>query len=300
MAHAQIGFEGWFKFEAVNVRTGKRRPLADWFPNLILNNGLNLMGTTPPLGRAMVGTGTSTPTVSQTQLDARIASTVTIESTIYGSNLIDNYAYVRRVFRFGVGVAAGNLTEVGVGNSDTSCFSRALILDGGGSPTSVTVLSDEYLDVTYEVRSYPVVTDVLATINIAGVDYDTIIRPSQFGAWGDLNHLRWPTVTGGMAATPSNASPNMRSAGTLGDYTVTAGGTSLANGSTAYLAYTNNSYELTQRLTFGLTQGSADFGILEFYNALGRWKISFDPVVPKRSTNIFTLDFKLAWARKTI
>lgn len=299
MSHANIGFQGWFKFEAVSAVTGRRRTVANWFPNLILNNGLNLMGTTAPLGRCMVGTGTSTPVVSQTQLDTRIASTTTVQSTTYGSDLVDNYAYVRRVYRFDVGVAAGNLTEVGVGNSDTSCFSRALILDGGGSPTSVTVLSDEYLDVTYEVRCYPVVTDVLATVNIGGVNYDTIIRPSQFGAWGATSYLRWPTVTGGMAATP-NSNPNMRSAGTLGDYTVTAGGTSLATGTTSYLAYSNNSYELTQRLTFGLTAGSTDFGILEFYNALGRWKISFDPVVPKRSTNIFTLDFKLAWARKTI
>lgn len=299
MSHAQIGFQGWFKFEAVNALTGRRRTVADWFPNLILNNGLNLMGTTAPLALCMVGTGTSTPAVSQTQLDTRIASTTSIQSTTYGSDLVDNYAYVRRVFRFGVGVAAGNLTEVGVGSSDTSCFSRALILDGGGSPTSVTVLSDEYLDVTYEIRCYPVVTDVAAVVNIAGVNYNTIIRPSQFGSWGNAEHMRWAPGTGGMAATPFS-SPNMRTAGTLGDYTVTAGGTSITAGSTAYLAYSNNSYELTQRLTFGLTQGSVDFGILEFHNALGRWKISFDPVVPKRSTNIFTLDFKLAWARKTI
>lgn len=299
MAHATIGFQGWFKFEAVNAITGRRRTVADWFPNLILNNGLNRMGTGSTIDRCMVGTGTSTPVATQTQLDTRIASTTTAQSTTYGADLVDDYAYIRRVFRFGAGVAAGNLTEVGVGNSDTSCFSRALILDGLGSPTSVTVLSDEYLDVTYEVRCYPPTTAVAATVNIGGVDYATEILPSLFGSWGDVNYFRWPTHTGGMAATPTN-NPNIRSAGTLGDYTVSAGGTSIASGTTAYLAYSNNSYELTQRLTFGLTSGSTDFGILEFYNALGRWKISFDPVVPKRSTNIFTLDFKLAWARKTI
>ena len=295
---ANVGLAGQFRMEAVSRRTGRRRVLADWFPNLILNNGLNKFGTIYPQSRCMVGTGTSTPVATQNQLDNRIASTTSATSLVRGVDLTDNYAYVRWTYRFNEGVAAGNLTEVGIGDSDTSCFSRALILDGLGDPTSITVLSDEFLDVIYELRLYPKITDTIAVVNIAGVNYDTVLRPSAFSSWGSTIDTGF--ISSGMDNSASGGAVIFAS-GTLGDYTVTPSATQISGGSYSPGTYVANSYEITHRATFSITQGNQDVYMMEIISGgFGRWKMSFDPPIPKRNTNTLTLDLKLAWARKAI
>ena len=148
---------GWFKIEATRP-DGTRRVLADWFPNLILNGGLDRMGANPDyLSWCQVGSGSTAPVAAQTALVNRIAGTSTQQNNVSGAQAsAPYYGWYRRTYRFAQGVAAGNLSEVGVGWATSgSLFSRALILDGGGSPTTITVLSDEVLDVTYELRRYP-------------------------------------------------------------------------------------------------------------------------------------------------
>ena len=61
---------------------------------------------------------------------------------------------------------------------------RALILDGGGSPTTLTILSDETLDVTYTIRVYPPTTDVTGSITLDGVSYGYTIRPCNVSTSG--------------------------------------------------------------------------------------------------------------------
>jgi hypothetical protein len=296
---ANVGLAGRFRMEAVSRRTGRRRVLADWFPNLILNNGLNTFGTIYPQSRCMVGTGTSTPVATQSQLDNRIASTTSATSIVRGVDLTDNYAYVRWTYRFNEGVAAGNLTEVGIGNSDTSCFSRALILDGLGEPTAITVLSDEFLDVIYELRLYPKITDTIAVVNIAGIDYDTVLRPSAFSSWGSLYYTRF--TSSGMDTEVPDIYPIIYASGTLGDYTTTPTATQIASGTYSAGTYVDNSYEITHRATFSISQGNADVYMMSILSGgFGQWKMSFDPPIPKRNTNTLMLDLKLAWARKTI
>ena len=295
---ANVGLAGRFRMEAVSRRTGRRRVLADWFPNLILNNGLNKFGTIYPQSRCMVGTGTSTPVATQSQLDNRIASTTSTTSVVRGVDLTDNYAYVRWTHRFNEGVAAGNLTEVGIGDSDTSCFSRALIPDGLGNPTSITVLSDEFLDVIYELRLYPKITDTIAVVNIAGVNYDTVLRPSAFSSWGSTTYTGF--TLGGMDSSASS-NPVIYASGTLGDFTITPSATPISGGSYWGGTYVDNSYEITHRATFSITQGNQDVYMMSITSGgFGQWKMSFDPPIPKRNTNTLTLDLKLAWARKTI
>src|SRR5690606_4774599 len=56
--------------------------------------------------------------------------------------------------QFGQGQAAGNLSEIGIQHTSTSgpLWSRALILDGQGNPTTITVLPDDFLTCYYTLR----------------------------------------------------------------------------------------------------------------------------------------------------
>src|SRR5690606_39029584 len=56
--------------------------------------------------------------------------------------------------QFGQVKSAGNLSEVGILRSSTTgpLWSRALILDGQGNPTTITVLPDDFLTCYYTLR----------------------------------------------------------------------------------------------------------------------------------------------------
>lgn len=128
------------------------------FHNLVLDAGLDRLSVGSAINRVCVGSGNSAPVVTQTALDAFIASTTTTQgSDISGTQVATSpyYYWVRRTYRFGEGIAAGNLSELGIGWSNTNLFNRALIKDANSNPTTITVLADEFLDVVVELRLYP-------------------------------------------------------------------------------------------------------------------------------------------------
>ena len=149
-----------FKLVARKASTEEITRETDWFKNIVLDTGLNRMSVGTWIDRVRVGSGNSTPAASQTQLDNTIASTTTVLS---GSDSITKqtttspyYAAAKRTYRFGEGVAAGNISEVGCGwGTGLDLWNRALVKDLNGNPTTITVLSDEFLDVIVEVRYYP-------------------------------------------------------------------------------------------------------------------------------------------------
>ncbi|WP_312056812.1 hypothetical protein [Acinetobacter courvalinii] len=146
-----------FKLIARKANTEEITQESAWFNNLVLDSGLSQMLTGSWSTLCMVGSGNSNPVASQTQLDAIVASTSTAQGANVGgmqTTVEPYYHWIRRTFRFGEGAAAGNLREVGIGWANNACWNRALIRDANGNPTTLTILSDEYLDVVVEVRNY--------------------------------------------------------------------------------------------------------------------------------------------------
>ncbi len=149
-----------FKLVARKASTEEITRETEWFKNIVLDAGLNQMPVGTWIDRVRVGSGNSTPVASQTQLDNTIASTTTVLS---GSGSVSKqtttspyYAAAKQTYRFAEGVAAGNISEVGCGwGSGLDLWNRALVKDLNGDPTTITVLSDEFLDVIVEVRYYP-------------------------------------------------------------------------------------------------------------------------------------------------
>jgi len=294
---------GRFKFEAFKTDkdgeeiAGSRRVLADWFTNLITDNGLDLIGSSSSyLQYCQVGSGSGTPANGDTALGTRIAATSTVNATASGTQGSAPYfCYRRNTYRFAEGDAAGNLAEVGVGAASTAnLFSRALILDGDGDPTVITVLADETLDVTYELRCYCPTVDWTGTVTISAVDYDITGRAANCtntSAWlisqlGVSNSVGFPTVYNGA----------------IGAITTTPSGSTASASTVSTAAYSNGTYRRDGTVGWALAAGNVAGGItaLMVKFGIGTYQFGFDPAIPKDSSTVLDLTFRNSWARKTL
>ncbi len=300
----QIGLTGHFLLEAVNAETGERRFLAE-FDNLITNGGLERLGAAGSgyvIDYVQVGTGSTAPANTDSALANRLAGTTRSfsQSSSYGGNPT-YHTETTYTWQFDQGVAAGNLSEVGVGwASSGSLFSRALIVDGSNNPTTITVQAIEFLTVTYKLRMYPPTADVTGTITLDGDDYDYIIRPSYAGG------STWAYQ--GRQAYASHGSSNSAYAYTGDIGAITAGPSGTVSGviGTAADAYSAGSYKRTIGFDAGINAWNLSGGIRSVAlfvlgygggNQMG-WQCQFNPKIPKDNTKELSLTFDVSWARK--
>jgi hypothetical protein len=301
-----VYIEGWWKLEAIRP-DGRRRLLADWFRNLITDAGLNNIGTNGAwLNACQVGTGTNLPANGDTALQTFLVGTTNqtqVTNTAQGS--APYYGSTTNTYRFDQGDAAGNLTEIGITTADVGgvLFSRARILDGSSNPTSITVLADEFLDATYQIRIMPPLVDSTPTINISGTDYDLVVRAAN------VTNVSWAPGGGfGSGSTGGVYTASARS-GAIGAITTLPSGSTAAADSTTLAAYGNNNLYREATATWGLT--AANFGgsgILAVTwllgtttgsGGMGMMQAGFTPGIPKTSADILTLVLRHTWARGT-
>ena len=291
------GVSGHFTMMTTNTKTGEQKVVAS-FPNLILDAGLERMGTGSYLDVCRVGSGTSLPTVLQTQLDAKIASTNTKQATLTGAQATPPYyGWKRTTFRFAAGTATGNLSEVGVGwgntTTDNFLFSRALILDGGGLPTTINVLADEVLDVIYELRLYPPLTDTVVTgLNLGLSTHTATVRAASVtdGAF-------WGADLGYQVEFVGNVWTHLYN-GTIGAITTTPSG-SFSGTDPTNLSYSTLSRTKKSNLNLGLNSSNLAGGIasLDTQTTIGRYQIGFSPAIDKTASRILRLDLQVSWGR---
>lgn len=298
-----IGFKtlvrGRYRMEAVKA-DGSRRLLADWFDNLVLDNGLNILGTGVGwINYCSVGTGNTAPATSQSALVTWVASTnTTTGSSTANSGSSPYYGQSTVTFRFAIGTATGNLSEVGVGanNNGTNLFSRALILDGGGSPTTITVLSSEALDVTYQLQMYAPTADVTGTVTINAVSYSYTMRAANASssAWSGLSTAN--DAGGVNGCTVYN--------GTIGAVTAGPSGSSASSGTINVQTYTSGNFYVDSIVNFGLTNGNVSGGVSAIQltmgtqrSSMGQFQLGISPSLPKDSSHTMTLTFRHSWGR---
>lgn len=308
------GVSGRFKIEkfkavdsgngVIEEIKGSRKVCADWFDNLILDQGLNGLGTrsiNASLSNCHVGTGSAAPLVTDTSLTTFLAQTSTTQASSEGGQtaILPYYRFLSYTKRFGAGVAAGILAEVGMGwgSSSSNLFSKTLIKDGGGSPTTITVLADEYLDVTYELRIYPDLSDFTGTVVIGGITYDYTARVALFSNAG-----YWATSKDGLGASTSFSRVY---SGAISGVLSLPSGSSYGASSSVETAYSNNSLEGVLEYTWNI--GVIDFAFRSALLVVGWtcWQIEFsaqgtgDPV-PTDLTKTLKLSIGHSWARGSI
>ena len=299
--HTEV--EGWFKFEAISV-DGTKRVLADWFPNLITDQGLNQMGTLITwLNACQVGSGSTVPAVSDTQLVTLVAGTTTVPSTVSGiQSTPPYYASRTRTYRFAAGVATGTLSEVGVGTTATvgNLYSRALILDGTGAPTTLTILSTETLDVTYQCRYYVPTVDLTGSILLRTTTHAWTSRACKCTA---ISYW-WYNAGGQAENTSAGVDPLFFGGLTAAIAAIESSptGTSYIGATITWASYINNSFYTDATITAGLTTANDanGLGAVRLNLGIGTYQIGFVPRIMKTSSDILVLVVRHSWGRKTI
>ena len=196
-------------------------------------------------------------------------------------------------YEFALGAVVGNMAEIGVGWASTGAtlFSRARIVDGGGSPTTITVLVTEILQATYRLTAFPTLTDSTSTFLVSGVSTTYVSRLASAANYLNIGYSASELI--------SNPQMDVRN-GSLGAITGTPSGSSVAISAAASPAYIPGTYYRDSVFTAALAQGNLSGGISAVYfqgsGAFGQ--ISFSPVIAKDNTKTLSLTFRTAWARR--
>lgn len=295
---------GEFHLRVINAETSELRDERR-FDNLIVDVGLERWARGWPNAAnfvCVVGTGNSAPLPSNSALDNRVAS-VDIVVSSGGAKGAPNYeVYQRFTGRFPAGTFNGtNLSEIGImHNGGVLLWCRQLILDEHGNPSTITVLQNEYLDVSYTLYDYPNLQDVPFSFEMDGVMYNCVSRCAEAGRF----HV---SVTGGNYLFYNQAPQTQTyyATQTLGDITSRPAGTSVSGylqGS--HLAWdAAKPYTRTYELVIPQNTGNVSGGIgsiflVDFYGPHAR-QISFDPVLPKDANTQITLIFSNTVSRYT-
>jgi hypothetical protein len=277
---------------------GRLRKDTGWFSNLITNQGLDFLyqQRTPP-AQCAVGTGNSTPANTDTQLNAQIAATSVASTAIGNGGTTPNfYGFTTYTYQFGQGAAAGNLQEIGVGLPATpvSLFSRALILNGSGSPTTLTILADEFLTVTYQLQLYNPTSDVTGSVTVSGTVCNFTLRAANANSsswYGDQMGMDTMTLYSDTSLQPITGA-------LVG--TQQGGANSITYGS-----YSPGQYYIDSNAQWPLTSangGANNSAMCTFGQATqraGACQIIFGATIPKNNTQLLNLTMRQSWGRGT-
>ena len=269
------------------------------FKNLIVDQGLNNAASTTIdnlVTKCGVGSSSDIPTTSDTALGQPVGGYTPVVTSTYNHSSGNPvwYTYGRFTYTFPVGAVTGDLREIGFFDSSDNMFSHALLKDGAGNPTTITVLADEQLFVTYEVRKYPVETDQTGTFVLAinGVDtsFTYTARPALINTTTPSNYWYGSHKLGVDTNIVAYESQ------TLGTVTGTPTGTAVA-GSGTIDTYVAGSFKSTLNCIF-------DPSVANFTNGIGSmmlcngFQVSFDPAIPKNSDRRLVLPLSIVYSRK--
>lgn len=290
----------------VRKKTGEVVKDTGFFKNLITNQGLdNICGSNNAALRYMsVGTGTTAPAVTDTQLvNFRAVADVaaTGNTAISSLDTTNNYLIGTLTASFLNGSASGNISEVGVGAepNGTRLTSRALVRDANGDPTTITVLSDEDLVVIYKFKVKQPTGDFTGVVsgynytmracktttlsNTDGWDFGTTHTPTL-----SLNHIPYywkhtiigtlGSITGGLSSALSGAGATISS--------VTKAG------------YVAGSFQVTCYVTLGTSSSDLVLKGQEVQLGFTRWQIEFTPTISKLSIQTLRLGYTLTLGRE--
>lgn len=309
-------YSGRFYLEIYNPETDTTRTheqenlITDWGLEAMATQGNNFVRT------CMVGSGSTAPAFSDLSLVNEIARAGTTYRWPYfdssnrpppqGVTAYDatdpNNIFLRcdLPFVFAKGAAAGNLTELGMGNAN-GLFSRTLIKDPDGNPTSITVLPIEVLTVTYRHRHH-VPNEVWVQENVeitgnkpwvgkvtcrpvrAGFSTNHWDSGSQYGHLLMASEIR--DVGNGTVGYETNEPLAITTQAIAKGHGVT-GGEYLGN-----LVAKHN-------ISFGINQGNFPTGLGTICVQLGglSYQFQFEPKLPKTNLDELTMSFLHTWGR---
>ena len=171
-----LGFKGRFQV-TVKKEDGSIKTELPWQDNLITNEGIKLLNGINQVTNlngvsnaryittnCFVGTSSTEPAITDTKLGNYIAvntraenfGTSIEEPTVSRPNHVREYWQQKYIF---TGLNNVNIAEVGLGQQTSNAkeyalFTHALTKDDKGSPSTITVLQGEILEINYEFSTY--------------------------------------------------------------------------------------------------------------------------------------------------
>lgn len=270
------------------------------FENLILNQGLDLVGNKPNnqdyLEYGFVGTGNSEPNVQQTELDNQLAYAKFSNSSNQKTTADDEtYKTYTRRYRFTENMANGNISEIGVGvtgsNNKGVLFCRTLIKDGQNRPTVISKLQGEILEVIYTLKVNFPMTDKIETVQIGDKQYRMTARISRMNNNTYYQSYLYDGNINGINNEPSGRHQTLSRQFTHHD--------------NVNDTYKNGDYKIGMVMTASIDTANYDTGVR---SVMVRglfdmwWQCQFDAVddgtaIPKNNTQKLTLIFNQSWGR---
>lgn len=307
---ATMGLAGFFQLSVFGP-DGELRRKTGKFQNLITNNGLNAIGSGAAnvFGYAIsVGTGTTPPTNSDTQLDSFLAYSFTAGPNGANSSNQTSAPYFAEYSvekEFAPGQATGNISEVGFHHSTsgasngTNLYSRSLVKDGAGNPTTITVLADETLRVTYFHRMYPPVNDVTGTFDLNGTTHSYTLRAANVTSAGSWSAT---SVRAQLVGTTSPSTEIQFYGGSIGDVTSQPSGFLDDSSTSENDAYVTDSFERVGYVVASLPDAvDVDITAIRFtWNMLATFQMGVSPPLRKTDMEELKIGIKLTWARASI
>lgn len=279
------------------------------FSNLITNAGLDKLSQfhrNEIYDSFQVGTGTTPPSVTDVQLaNYHGGFGIFQNSPSTNSGAPEYYTSVFMTGSSAVG-ALGNvvLTEVGVASTITTgnLFSRELIRDQNGNPTSFPLSSDEQLEITYELRNYPPLDDVsFSSVMVGSTAHDCIVRARNVN---DASTWRMPTFSSGTASdAPYRFSGNAArwqtwSTGLKG-VTDSSTGTIVGTASSiSNAAYVPGSFVQMSTATYGVNEANGSNRTQIVAGNAFMFQVEFNPPIVKNNTQTLILNQQVSWARR--
>lgn len=313
----RIGLQGLYRIEIVNMEDGRERWATDWFSNNITDAGLDQCTTTDNrYNSCHIGTGNTAPSNSDTGLVAYTAGTNARTTIAHTSTVADGYAEHYMRYNFATGAVVGNMAEVGLAaltTNGSTLFSRELIRDSGGSPTTITVASSEALRVHHKLRHYWPQDDATGSVGgtlngspatrnytrrASEVDSTSLWAPRSDSSGASSNEPLFgnlPSLFASAAVvayTGAIGAIDERPAGTSGD--ATGGSTeSYSPGSHTriYYAEWNTGAANQANKSFWCGCGGG------FLAPAGFFQVEFDTAITKTSSDVMTIGVQVSWGR---
>lgn len=288
----------------------------DWFDNIILNQGLDRLGSgsNQVISYAQVGTGNSTPVATQTALDLPLAGSAQQTSPNGGLTNSGSPSYIQNFtwfFAFAQGAVVGNITEIGISwaaGTGPTLFSRALILDNMGSPTSITIVAIDQLTVYYRLKIQPPLTDTTGSVTIGGTPYNYTGRVAQVGSFSNSVWTFWAAQIARPGSLTWANTVDSSSASTYGAGSVLGaitGSPTLASGTSGTATagpYTPGTFSRDDTWNWTIAQGNATGGIQAIklgYSIQGfaEFQYRFATPIPKDNTKTMSIVTRITWTR---
>lgn len=282
------------------------------FKNLVLDTGLNRIGTNSDwMDWLHLGSGIQAPHPLQSTLQNPTYTGNALAPgahTTGGINISDPlkpYAWVRRIFRVSPRGENRTYAEMGVGWNNSSLFSRTLIKDPLGNPNTISILGDEYLDVTYESRLYMPVDTVEYIVTPTGDDAEPrtiLVRASQLNTpsrtmgWG----IAYPSGSGYAPGSILNTA-NYNNRFFNGDI-----GSLYENPQGSVVGSTFNRTSMTRTsstsavitITRELPDNVGTLRSLQVSQDAYCFQMQFDPPFHKTNEDRFSISYSISWGRE--